>query len=116
MASLLFILGFFIAPLAPVAAQGFIYQTSGLHQQALGGQIDNGLLLEPATTYLGAIRPNAYGSGINADAAGRPLQWQPDGIHPTGPNPTLKATPNAEGMGVHADQYGRIAQLVCPFG
>ncbi len=107
-----FILDLLIAP-SPVDAQGFLDHKSGLQRSS--GPTNNGPLLGPGT-YLGPIRPNAYGPGINADATGRPFQWQPEGIPPTGPDPTLRVTPNAYGLGVHADQYGRIVQPVCPFG
>lgn len=98
-----------------VGAQWFMSQENESPQQAGSHNLGSGLVLGPVTTYLGPIRPNAYGSGINADATGRPFQWQSEGMQ-TGPDPTLRVTPNAYGMGVHADQYGRIVQPVCPFG
>lgn len=116
---LLLILGLFIgltALEATVDAQGFMDQGTGLHQGQGRQGTGNGLLLGPGETYLAPIRPNAYGPGINSDATGRPFQWQPQGLPPTGPDPTLKVKPNAYGLGVHADQYGRIVEPVCPFG
>jgi hypothetical protein len=111
-----FVLTLLIAPSATVAAQQFMDHKSGRHQESDGRQIDNGLVLGQGTTYLGPIQSNAYGPGINADATGRPFQWQPQGLPSTGPDPTVRVTPNAYGMGVHADQYGRVVQPVCPFG
>lgn len=90
-------------------------QKPGLHQQP-HGQTGNGFLLGPSSTYLGPIKQDAYGPGINADATGRPFQWQPHGTDQTSPDPTLRVTPNAYGLGVHTDPYGRIVQPVCPFG
>ena len=104
-----------IPPVEPILAQGFIDNHDGLYQ-AYGGRIDNGPLLGPGATYLGPIKPNAYGLGINADATGRPFQWQPEGLTHSVPDATLKVTPNAYGMAVHADQHGRIVQPMCPFG
>lgn len=75
----------------------------------------HGPLLGPKSTYLEPVRPNAYGSGINADAAGRAFQWQPQGALPGVPDPNLKVTPNKYGLGVHADQYGRIVEPVSPW-
>lgn len=72
---------------APAGAQGLMDQESGrLYQRPPGGQniMGNGFVVGPGTTYLGPIRPNAYGPGINADATGRPFQWQPEGMQPTG--------------------------------
>ncbi len=87
----------------------------GGHNGLRSGSQD-GLRLGPGKTYLEPIRPNAYGPGINADATGRPFQWQPGGQPQTGPDPTLRVTPNQYGLGVHADQYGRIVQPVYPCG
>lgn len=111
------ILGFvwFVTTATLVDAQGFMDQGTGLHQRQERQGTGNGLLLGPDETYLAPIRPNAYGPGINADASGRPFQWQPEGA-PSSPDPTLRVTPNKYGLGVHADQYGRIVQPVCPFG
>lgn len=118
MAKLLFalVLTLLIAPLGTVAAQQFMDHESGRHQEPRGRQIDKGLVLGQGTTYLGPIRSNAYGPGINADATGRPFQWQPEGALPSVPDPTLGVKPNQYGLGVHADQYGRIVQPVCPIG
>jgi hypothetical protein len=110
-----FVLGLVTATAGLVAAQGLMDQESGLHQQTTGRQRDSALLLAPGTTYLGPITPNAYGPGVNADAAGRPFQWQPEGMSQA-PDPVLRVTPNAYGLGAHADQYGRTVQPVCPFG
>ena len=103
-----------------LGAQGFM---EGPGHSLSGGQQD-ALVLGPNTIYLGPIKLDAYGPGINADATGRPFQWQPvgppalgtEGMPPSGPDPTLRVTPNKYGLGVHADQYGRIVQPVCPFG
>lgn len=118
MAKLLFalVLTSLISPPGTVAAQQFMDHKNGWHQEPHGSQIDNGFMLGHGTTYLGPIRSNAYGPGINADATGRPFQWQPEGLPSTGSDPTLRITPNAYGLGVHADQYGRVVQPVCPFG
>jgi hypothetical protein len=112
-----FVLGLVTITAWLVAAQGFMDQEGGELYLAPGGQnLGGGLLLGPGTTYLGPITPNAYGPGINADAAGTPFQWQQEGSLQKGPDPTLKVTPNAYGMVAHADQYGRIVQPVCWFG
>jgi len=95
-----------------LGAQGFMEQ---IPWSQLPERQQDGLVLGPDAIYVGPIKPNAYGPGINADATGRPFQWQPDGMPPTGPDPTLKVTPNKYGLGVHADQYGRIVQPVCRF-
>lgn len=111
-----FIIGLTVTTALPVLAQwpqnSPLNQKSGQQYQQAGGSG----VLGPGTTFLGMIRPNAYGPGIHADGTGRPFMWQPEGTSQLGPDPTLRVTPNAYGFGVHADQYGRIVQPVCPFG
>ncbi|MCX6353505.1 MAG: hypothetical protein NTZ78_01215 [Candidatus Aureabacteria bacterium] len=67
------------------------------------GVTDDGLL-PPA-------RRNAYGPGIDSDAAGRPFSWAPKDQPHEGsqnvPNPALDIVPDGYGLGVGRDQYGR---------
>jgi hypothetical protein len=65
----------------------------------------------PSAPFLGPYRPNAYGLGINSDAAGRPFVWQTDqGTS----DPLAKVRPDVFGPGVGMDQYGRPVRAACP--
>lgn len=61
--------------------------------------------------FLGPYRSNAYGPGINSDAAGRPFVWQPE---QGPPDPLAKVRPDVFGPGVGMDQYGRPVHAACP--
>ncbi len=65
---------------------------------------------------LGPITPNAYGPGLNSDAAGRPFMWAPQSGGSGYPDPTLRVQPNAYGLGTGMDQYGRPVRPACPPG
>jgi hypothetical protein len=71
-----------------------------------------GGLMQPDNTLLQPMTPNAYGPGINSDAAGRPFVYQAQPSHPsqTMPDPTLQVKPDAYGPGIGMDQYGRPVQ------
>jgi hypothetical protein len=84
----------------------------------------NPSLLGPASAHGGLLgrgflapyTPNAYGSGLNMDATGRPFIWQPQGGGTGFPDPTLQVKPDAYGLGVGMDQYGRPVTPSCPPG
>ncbi len=66
--------------------------------------LTNDGLLPPA-------RHNAYGPGIDSDAAGQPFHWVPKDSSQSQqhsfPDPTLRVVPDGYGLGVGSDQYGR---------
>lgn len=72
-----------------------------------GGEV-SGTLTPP---FLGPYRPNAYGPGINSDAAGRPFVWQPDNAPA---DPFARVRPDVFGPGIGMDQYGRPVHAACP--
>ena len=62
-----------------------------------------------AQPYLEPYRPNAYGPGINSDAAGRPFVWRTEpGQGPA--DPLANVRPDVFGPGIGMDQYGRPVQ------
>ena len=62
-------------------------------------------------TFMHPFEKDAYGPGINSDAAGRPFQWQTqDGLK----DPFLEVEPDAYGPGIGSDEYGRPVKPV-PF-
>ncbi len=75
--------------------------------QAAGGEVA-GTLTPP---FLGPYRPNAYGPGINSDAAGRPFVWQPDNAPA---DPLARVRSDVFGPGIGMDQYGRPVHAACP--
>jgi hypothetical protein len=56
-------------------------------------------------------KKDAYGPGLDSDAAGRPFYWapkdQPQAPQSSFPDGTLRVKPDAYGLGVGMDQYGR---------
>jgi hypothetical protein len=50
-------------------------------------------------------KQNAYGSGVNSDATGRPFKWQTQDGQDVAPNTRVK--PDAYGPGIGMDEYGR---------
>ena len=63
--------------------------------------------------FLEPSQPNAYGPGINSDAAGRPFSYEP--LPGNGPaDPLSSVRPDAFGPGTGMDQYGRPVQPACP--
>ena len=74
-------------------------------------QVANGVGGSLTPPFLEPYRPNAYGPGINSDAAGRPFVWQPE---QGPPDPLAKVQPDVFGPGIGMDQYGRPVHAACP--
>jgi len=67
------------------------------------------IFAQNADGYLKPYQPNAYGPGINSDAAGRPFRWEP--LPGNGPaDPLSGVSPDMYGPGIGMDQYGRPVQ------
>jgi hypothetical protein len=64
--------------------------------------------------FLEPSQPNAYGPGIDSDAAGRPFSYEP--LPGNGPaDPLSSVRPDAYGPGIGMDQYGRpVLELYHP--
>lgn len=63
-------------------------------------------------------RKNAYGPGVDSDAAGRPFHWAPvdraAGVQRQA-DPALDVKPDAYGPGTGMDQYGRPVERLPGF-
>jgi hypothetical protein len=73
------------------------------------------LFFVPASAFAqantGPYLPNAYGPGVNSDAAGRPFTWQPAPDQQLA-GPLSTVLPDAFGPGIGMDQNGKPVQAV----